>query len=401
VKLEYRAYDANGRIVSGSIEGTSETDVVARLKYDGLFPFETCRASTTTLTTNWLTREIGNKGLGLSERARFSRILAALISAGVPLDRALRLMADPSHGKKISKVATEAAEGIASGHTLSSILARPIAGFAGHEIGQIASAEHTGNFVEVLSALSLTLDHQLELRSKLGSALVYPLLLLIMAIASLVLIATVLVPNLAPLFADSGTETPLAISFLISAVRIVTEHGLEIALALMSILALVVAFFTSAYGRRFWGNTLLRFRIARQLEAARLCKTLSALLAAGVPLQTAIRTTSEAVTNHSIKLQLLEAVEKVVGGLKLSKAVENLSVLDAPSRQLIAVGEETNQVESLLAHVAVTLEASATRRIERLMMLLTPLMTIALGLLVGGLIMSVMRAILSINELAR
>ncbi len=401
MKLAYRAYDANGRIVAGNIEGNSETDALARLKNNGLFPFETNKAHTSPQTSGWLTREIGNTGLGLAERARFSRMLAALIAAGVPLDRSLRLMTDPSHGKKISKVASEAAEAIASGQTLSAILARPIAGFAGHEVGMVASAEQTGNFATVLSTLSSTLDRQLELRAKLVSALVYPILLLIMAAASLVLIATVLVPNLTPLFADSGTEPPLVISFLMTAVNIVTENGIEIALALLTTLGLVIVFFTSAAGRKMWGNTLLRFRTAKQLEAARVCRTLSALIGAGVPLQSAIRTTSEAVSNHSVKLQLLEAVEKVIGGMKLSKALDHLSVLDAPSRQLIAVGEETNQVESLLAHAAVTLEALASRRIEQLMTLLTPLMTIALGLFVGGLIMSVMRAILSVNELAR
>jgi general secretion pathway protein F len=401
VNLAYRAYDANGRIVSGNIEGASETDALARLKLKGLFPFETSRSGLDVKSANWLTREIGRTGLGLTDRARFSRLLAALIAAGVPLDRSLRLMSDPSHGKRIARVAIEAAEAVTSGQTLSSVLARPTAGFARHEVGLVASAEHAGNFATVLTSLSSSLDQQVELRGKLGSALAYPLLLLIMAAASLVLIATILVPNLAPLFADSGTEPPMAITFLMNAVKVCTDHGLDIALALSASLGLAATYFSSTTGRTFAGNLKLRFRTGRQLEAARVCKTLSALIGAGVPLQTAMRITSEAVTNQTVRLQLLEAVEKIVDGLRLSKALENLSVLDPPSRQLIAVGEETNQVENLLAHAGATLQAAATIRIERLMTLLTPLMTIALGMLIGGLIMSVMRAILSINELAR
>jgi general secretion pathway protein F len=401
VKLAYRAYDANGRILSGSIDSTSESDALARLKLNGLYPFETSKFNTESKSTSWLTRDIGKAGLGLAERARFSRMLAALIAAGVPLDRSLRLMADPSHGKKISRVATEAAEAIASGQSLSSILAQRTAGFAGHEVGMVASAEQMGNFAVILNMLSSTLDRQVELRSKLTSALVYPLLLLFMAAASLVLIATVLVPNLVPLFTDSGAEPPFVIWLLITAVKIVTNFGLAIAMTLLVLFGLGIVYFKSRTGRTFAGKMKLHFPAARQLEAARVCRTLSALIGAGVPLQTAIRTTSEAVTNNSVKHQLLETVENVVGGMKLSKALEQLTVLDPPSRQLIAIGEETNQVESLLAHAATTLEVFATRRIERLMTLLTPLMTIALGLLIGGLIMSVMGAILSINELAR
>jgi general secretion pathway protein F len=252
-----------------------------------------------------------------------------------------------------------------------------------------------------LHTLALALQRRLALRGKLSAALVYPILLLLMSATSLVLIATVLVPNLAPLFADSGTEPPIVIAFLMHAVAFVAQFGWELAMVLAALVLGAVMFFTSSQGRFFVGNQTLRFKTARQLEAARLCQTLSTLLGAGTPIQTAIITTSNAVTSHLVKVQLKKASEDVISGMKLSKALEQVTVLDSASRQFIAVGEETNQVESLLSHAGDTLEASAFNRIEKLVTLLTPLMTIGLGLMIGGLIMSVMRAILSINELAR
>ena len=400
MKLAYRAYDQQGNLVTGDLDIASEHEAVVQLRLNGLIPFETKRVDVLRPSPNWLTRDIGMKGLGLADRARFCKSLAALLSAGVPLDRALRLMADQSLHGKIPVLARVAADAVSSGQSLATVLSRPEAGFAAHECGLVVSAEKSGNFPTILSNLAVMLDRHVELRGKLTSALVYPLFLVIMAIASLVLISTLLVPNLAPLFSESGNEPPFMINALMNMDVALKEYGWLVALAILALAGITVVVSLSASGKQFRDAARLRFKTARQLEASRLCKTLAALIDAGLPLQTAIRTAGQSVKNQNLRQQVIEAGEKVISGVKLSTAFEHLSVLDQASRQLIAIGEETNQLANMLGYLAFTLETSALRRIERLMTLLTPTITVALGLLIGTLILSVMRAILSVNELA-
>ncbi len=400
MKLSYRAYDASGRLVTGDMDGLTETDILSKLRHDGLFPFETSAGGSAKESQSWLTRDIGGTGLNLADRARFARILAALLKAGVPLDRALRIMTEQGHSKRIAKLSSEAAEAVAAGKTLSSVLANPATGFARHEVGLVVSAEQTGSFAPVLEDMAAMLDKRLELRSRLSSALVYPIVLLVMGLASMVVIATVLVPNLAPLFADNQSQMPWIMGAMISVIDLIKNHGLTILIAVPLFAAALFLALRSEGGKATLGRWLLKLRTVRQFEAARICRTMATLLKNGVPLQNAIRATAEAVKNNKVATELHDTLEKVVGGARLSRALETVSVLDPSARQLISIGEEANRVDDIMLHLANTLESDSSRRLERLMTLLTPLMTVALGMLIGGLIMSVMRAILSVNDLA-
>lgn len=398
--VHYKAYDVQGRLVTGTVDGVSELEAVAKLQKDGLFPFEAKKSSVAAVSQSWLTREVGGAGLKLQERGRFARVLSALIGAGVPLDRALVLMSDRSHGRRISRVAGNAAEAVVAGQSLSNVLGKPETGFARHEVGLIASAEHTGAFAPVLENIANMLDRQVELRGKLGAALVYPAVLLFMALVSLVLIVTVLIPNLAPLFEQGRAEPPIFIGLLMTLASFVSQNGVQVAVAVVAMALICFLILRSRFGLRLREGFALKFLTIRQLEGARLSRTLATLLKSGVSLQSAIRASASSVKFERIRSELQLVADRVVSGSKLSTALADSTVLDSQIRQLIAIGEETNRVEDLLLHAAQSQEAMAMRRIERLMTLLTPAMTLVLGVLVGGLIMSVMRAILSVNELA-
>ncbi len=399
MKLAYRAYDANGQIVAGEYEGRSVADIIARLRQAGLVPFETSENLDNT-KGHWLNRDIGRIGLSLQERARFSRVLAALLAAGVPLDRSLRLMSDKSHGRHIAQVSASASDAVSGGQALSKVLASPIAGFEPHEIGLIQSAERSGAFPPILQDLANSLDRKVELRGKIISAMVYPLVLLMMSGMSLTVILTVLIPNLMPLLTQTDKELPIMLTVLIGATDF-AKHNTELLIA-AGIIAFTLAFFAfrSESVREAWRGLLLRMRLFRNLESARAFQTLGTLLRNGVPLQASLLASAKTVKSNRVAHEIETATEEVVGGAKLAHAMRNVSVVDSQARQLIAAGEETNQLSDLLLYLANSLEQQSTRSIEQLMTLLTPLMTVGLGVLIGGLILSVMRVILSVNELA-
>jgi type II secretory pathway component PulF len=156
--------------------------------------------------------------------------------------------------------------------------------------------------------------------------------------------------------------------------------------------------------RRALAKLLLERRPFRDFtskaETVRICRTLATLLRTGVPLQSALSSVLDVARNDLVRSQLEIAINRVSTGERLAIALKCVSALDAQSVQMIAVGEEANKLESMLTHVADTQEANLSQGIERLMTVLTPLLTIAIGTMIGGFILSVMRAILSVNDVA-
>jgi general secretion pathway protein F len=404
MQYRYEAYDGSGRAVRGILDAANETEALGRLNGQGLMPFELSSASGADAAASWLTMELGRRVPSLAERARMMRQLATLLSAGIVIDRALRLLELQAPSQRTKRLAVSAADEVAEGKSLSAALARPGSGFAADEIGLIKAGEQAGALVPVLEDLSAMLEKRVELRGRLISALVYPAVLIVMALISLTVIATVLVPNIAPIFDQSGAPMPFILWLMTGLSALVTERGRELAIGVLLVLLLAIMIFRQPAVRRGLESLALRLPVIGSLirlrESARICRTLGALLRGGAALQSAIAATGEAARGRLTRSQLASAIENVTGGRKLADALSGVHVLDGTARQMIAIGEETNRLDTMLLHVASGNELEAAARIERLMTLLTPLLTVALGLLVGGLIMSVMRAILSVNELA-
>jgi general secretion pathway protein F len=398
--ISYRAYDTAGQEKSGVLNAPSETEALVKLRGLGLFPYEVSSGHQFKTSKSWLRMDIGRSQPSLADRAMFARMIAALLRAGVPIDRALRHMITENRNGKIANLAGFCAEHVASGVALSQSLSIANSGFAVDEIGLIKSGEQTGTLVNVLEELSALLELRLDLRSKLTSAAVYPAVLVVMSLASLIVISTVLIPSITPLFEQSGQELPILVTVLLALRSVFLAHGWLILATTVLFVVLATILMRRPDVRTGLQRPFYKMSLPRDIEAARVFRTLGTLLRNGVPLQHAISATSEVAKSAATRQQLRLTLDKVTAGSKLSNAVTHVDVIDNSALEMIAIGEETNQVDALLLYLAETREMDTSRRIERLMMLLTPVMTVVLGLLVGGLIMSVMRAILSVNNLA-
>ncbi len=404
----YQAYDSAGRKRDGNIDAVDSGDAMGKLRAQGLMPLAVtgAKAGAAAKQSVW-TRDLGDLwggGMGLDQRAKVARLLATLLGAGIPLDRALQLLEAQAPSAKAKRMALAAAEAVVAGKPLSEALQSAQLGFAADEIGLVKAGEQTGTLGAVLDDLGLMLERRTELRSRMISALVYPAVLLVMALLSLTVIATVLIPNIAPLFANTNQAKPLMITVIMAMTDALKNHGLELAAFVIGVVVLTVVIARQPTVRRWLERVTLRLPfvgiILRQAEQARLCRTLGTLLRNGVAMQTAMVATRAAVRRQSTRDELAEVTERVTSGAKLGDAIAGVSVIPPVTRQMISIGEQTNRLDHMLLHAASGSEADAAARIERLMTLLTPLMTIGLGFLIGGLIMSVMRAILSVNELA-
>ncbi len=397
-ELLYRAYDSSGQLRGGTILAKNEQDALERISDLGLYPV-TVTQGTQGLLKTWLGREIGRGAPSLKFRSLFLHMLSSLLEAGVPLDSALRAIEVSGTSKAITRMSSSALKLVTEGKSLSVALAETPSGFQPLEIGLIKSGEQNGLLMKSLSSLSRDMKKQMEMRSKLVSAMTYPLVLIVMAIASLIVIVSVLVPNLAPLFEQSAQTPPLIIRIFTGLREVFVSQGWLIMFSLLAFSGLVwVALRQEAVKSRIHAGWY-KLPIARKREAARICRTLSLLLGNAMPVQHAIRFAADVCKSVRTHNEMKTACDKVVGGMRFHTAMRDVSVLRESELQLIGIGESTNKIDSMLAHVALTLDDEADQTLERLMTLLTPLATIALGGLIAGLIMSVMSAILSVNEL--
>jgi general secretion pathway protein F len=401
-RFAYQAYTGKGDLVRGEIEARSQTHALQRLRSQGLIAFAAEPVSAARKNSVW-TLELRSRRVGSAARLAFVYELGILLRAQLPIDQALRLLPEQAELRKCAAVLRAIAESVAGGKTLGEALAVDRELLHEHEAAMIRAAEHTGSVAEMLLQLAAAMRRQIELKARLKAALTYPVVLLLMSLFTIGVIAAVLVPNLLPLFEGTGTAPPLIIRIFIRL------HGNFGSLVMMLAMLAAIAF---AAAQRLKSNEnvlekrdrlFLRLPVIGPLvegtETVRTAQSLGLLLKSGIPLLQALSIVQKACKNRAVRAALGRAAEKVASGVRLARAFAELSVMPQASCHLAAVGEEANRLAELMAHIAQMNESAVQQRVERLMTLLTPILTLMMGVLVAGLIMSIMRAILSVNDL--
>jgi general secretion pathway protein F len=326
-----------------------------------------------------------------------------LTTAEIPLDDSPRILSDQATSPRIRTLASSLLADVLNGLTLSDAMRRQPRTFSADYASVVRAVEIGGTVGQVLEELADLLERRLEIKGKIQSALVYPLILLALSILSLAVIIGVLVPSITPIFADGAKPLPGFLRFLMT----VRSDWLEILAGLLVTAIVMMAAITTALkrpkARLSVDHWKLRVPILgafiRQHETARFARTLSTLLKAGVPLLQAATSARTVVGNRHIAAGLDTAIDAIREGAALHRALQAVTALPPIALRMISVGEEARKLDRMLWRVALTLEQQTQHSIDRFMTALTPLLTIVIASLVGGLIMAVMGAISNIGEL--
>lgn len=400
-KFKFRAFSASGDLTEGEIEARTVAEAEDAIFMRGLTPFETSEAKSASSITQI---SFGDKKPKAAQIAAFTREFATLEQADVPLDQSLRILAAQSPSEPLRALAQELLTRIVDGASLSDALSRRPDVFSSEYINIVREGETVGRVGASLMDLAEMLERRLELRARIQSALIYPSLLITLAIISTGVVLGTLVPSIAPIFADNGKAMPSGLQFILDA----QANAGVIGLVLLLVAAGVATFYKMAQTRPAWqvalGRFYLRLPVAgpllSQFATARFSRTLGSMLKAGVPLLQGLESARTAVSNAFLNEELAGVVEAVRGGANLSGALARVPYLPQVATQMITIGEETAQLGDMLLRVAAMFERETQRSIERAMGLMTPVLTIVIAAVVGGLIMTVMDAVLSINDLA-
>jgi general secretion pathway protein F len=400
--FRYRAYGARGEFREGSIDAVTQDAAGDMLWAQGLTPFQMRVADQSAKA--WWQRELFSVQRSLpAEIASFTREFATLSVAEIPLDDSLRILSEQATSPRTRALAASLLSDVLNGTTLSEAMRRQARTFSSDYVAVVRAGEIGGTVGPVLEELADLLERRLEIRGKIQSALVHPLILLALSVVSLAVIIGVLVPSIAPIFADGARPMPGFIRFLMA----LQSSWLEILIGLVVAVAVSIVAITTALKRPNAQLAFDRWKLGlpilgvfiRQHETARFARTLSTLLKAGVPLLQAAASARTVVGNRHMGAGLDVAINAVREGVALHRALEAAAALPPMALRMIAVGEEARKLDRMLSRVAMTLEQQTQHSIDRFMTALTPLLTIIIASLVGGLIMTVMGAISNISEL--
>jgi general secretion pathway protein F len=330
--------------------------------------------------------------------------LALLTGAGLTLTQSLRSMRSTETGAAQQSAVIALLDKMASGSSAAASFAQ-IKAIPLESLGMISSGEHAGRLPEVFVALAAQYEERAKQRSQLLNALAYPLFLVVLMFAAIMVLTFVLVPSIAPVFENSGQPEPFIVAVLSNLRAGLTGGFTTVVLAaaallfLLSFLPFIRAAATAAFQKLILNLPLIG-PIIRKSAQARYLSSFALLIGNGAPMAKALELAALSAVIPAFKPVLLGVRDSVSTGEKLPSALKSSGLFDHRIVSLIAVGDEANRLPAVAKRAAQILENEAQNTIMRYTSLLTPMMTIFMGLLIGGLVVSVMTALLSVNEIA-
>jgi general secretion pathway protein F len=403
-RFAYKAVSSEGEVIEGELDAASRQAVVDRLHAQGHVPIraEESRAAAgkgrLVMPRLFRPRRVGRKDLVL-----LTRELATLLEAGLPLDRALTIILELAEPGPVRELVEGVRDRVQGGATLADAMQDAPEVFPNFYAGMVRAGEAGGTLDAVLGRLAETLERAQALRDNVRSALRYPALVVIMAVASVLVLMTAVIPEFRPLFEDSGAALPASTRIIIGISDFLEIYWWTLALGLLVIVLGIRQHNQDPAGRLRWdrwkAGAPLIGDLIRKIEVARFSRTLGTLLANGVSVLNALALTTETLENRAIAEAAGRAQGRLAKGEGLADPLTETGVFPGLALQLIRVGEETGQLDGMLLRIADIYDEEVKRSIERMLSLLVPLVTLALGVLIAVIIGSMMAAILSTYEL--
>jgi len=413
----YRAVTTAGRWQKGTRDGRSEKVVARDLQTMGLTPVyvgqspEQSRAS-----GGWLASLGGAKektaGGALSawsanrvtsgDRLLFTQELATLLNAGVPIDRALTICGELTESKAMRRMLADVLREVRAGKSLADALHAQGGKFSRLYINMVRAGQASGTLAVIFQRLAELEEAATEWRGQVISSLIYPGLLTAVALASIAVLMNVVVPRFAQVFESTGLPIPLPTYMLLEASRLTETYGWMVLLGAAAGAVLFRQALQTPAGRGRWDRFLLRVpmlgELLRRAETARFARTMSTLVAGSVPLVQSLGLAKEVVGNSVIAESLDRVAQGVKRGEGMAEPVRKTGVFPPLAAHLLTVGEETGRLDTMFERLANIYDRETDLAIKRATALFEPVVILGMGLIVGVIVLSLLMAITSIND---
>lgn len=401
--FRYRAIGNAGEVLRGEVDGPSPGAVAAGLQQRGLMVL---RVDPARRGLWFLQAELaGGARLRRSELADATRELASMLGAGQDLDRSLRFMVEWAGNPRVARVLERVRNQVRDGASLAAALQGDAKSFPRLYIGLVRAGEAGGDLAGTLERLAALLERQRSLASAIQSAMIYPAILVVAAVSSIMLLLTRVLPQFVPLFAENGVPLPASTAFLLGLGDAVSAYALPALAASIAGIFGVCVLLRRAAIRQMADGFLLRIPLAggllRDILAAQFTRTLGSLLNNGVPLLAAMGVVQDVIGNRAARGAVEKAADAARNGRGIARSLLTSGVFPARMVQLLRLGEDTAQLGPLSLRAADIFEERTRLGVQRLVSLLVPAITILMGAAVAGIVSSLLLAMLSLNDIAQ
>jgi general secretion pathway protein F len=396
----FKAVAADGKMRTGILHGDTERWVAQELRKQGLTPVYVG-------ITEKKAFELSLPGFNRGRRRDvlfFTQELSTLLNAGVPLDRSLSITTELTERQTFKSVVSDVLRTLKGGKSLADSLATKPEYFSELYINMVRAGEASGSLAAVFERLAEFERTRDDLRSYIVSSMVYPALLTVVGIASIVFMLTFVVPRFAQVFQDSQIQMPLPTKIMFDASNFLKSYGWLIVGGIVGLIALARSYIATEKGRIRWDTFRLKLPVLgvalRKAEVARFARAMSTLVANSVPLVQSINIAGATLNNKKIARSLSIVSQGVKRGEGISTPLRRTGEFPPLASHLLAVGEETGRLDHMFSRMADIYESDTRAAIKRFTALFEPVIILVMGIIVGTLILSMLLAITSINEVA-
>ena len=413
--FQYKAVSSAGEIKEGVMEGASQAGVIAHLQSTGLIPIRATEVNQAGTGANGAVtataRQPGAKSAGLFSKARVSqgdlgivtRELATLLKAGLPLDRSMEILIGLAEKPAVAELLVAIRNDVRGGASLSKALEPHRDIFSRFYVNMVKAGEVGGALGSVLMRLADHMERSKDLRDNVVSALVYPVILFTVAVASVLILVIFVVPQFKQIFDQSGKALPFTTEIVLGVGIFMRGYWPLLFAGVALVIWLLLRSLANPESRARWDVKFLRWpimgKLVTKVEMARFARSLATLLQNGVPLLAGLSILKDTMGNVVFR----DAVEIVARDLKegrgMAKPMNEANVFPKLAVQMIAVGEETGKLDEMLFQVADVYDREVAAAVKRALALIEPVMIIGLALLIGGIIMSLLVAMFDLMDL--
>ncbi len=409
---EYKGLNAKGKATTGMVDADSPRALKERLRRDGIFLTqytETARGGEqrTVGGEKAGSREVrlldSFKRIKLLEVSEFTRQIATLLHAGIPMVEALGALADQQENPKLKRVLSQVKRAVSEGSSLAQALREHPKVFPDLYVNMCAAGESSGTLDAVFDRLSEFMESSVRLRAKLMGAMMYPIIMVVLGFGIVTLMMLFVVPKIAEIFTEMGTELPLITKILIGTSDLFLTFWPLIFAGIFGGIFGFQRWRKTEAGRARWDRFVLKIpvfgRLIRMLAIARFARTLSTLLASSVPILTAMNIVRSIISNTVLASVVDDARDAVKEGQSIAEPLKRSGEFPPMVTHMISVGERSGQLEQMLSNVADSYEVQVDSKITQLSSVLEPVMILFMGGAVAFLVFAILMPMMQMNEM--
>jgi general secretion pathway protein F len=398
----YEATTRDGTIVNGTLEVANERSAIDRIQEMGYFPIKVNKAVG---RESIIARLLSSTQGRITEKdiMSFTYQVGVLLDAGFPLERSLSILSDLTEKKKLKDLLKELLSQIRSGKSFSDALSKYPSVFPIFYVNMIKAGEAGGFIEDSITRMATYLENAHGLKSDVRSALIYPAFLCLVGTAAVIMLLTFVVPQFTEIFTDMGETLPLPTVMLLAVSDALIQYWWIFLLLVVGAVVLVRRYIRTEIGRKKWDD--LKFRIPvfgnlfKETAVSRFARTLGTLLASGVPLLNAFQIVKGTIGSDKISEVITEVKESARKGRGISEPLRNSDIFPPIAVHMVTVGEETGRLDEMLIKIADRFDIEVRTTVKRMLALMEPALILIMGLVIGFIVISMLLAIFSVNEL--